>query len=463
MFISFLLSLVFARNVLALWPVPTHYTNGTSVVWISEDTDFRYMTPNLVRYLHFHSRTVLTYFLQTPTAQYTNRSMNGSLSQKVVESAIDRTINWLFGASIVPWKFHPRNSDFAPPVNATKTYIKQVEIWQTRADPGNLLKPLAGQFDESYNLSITTDGKANITAFTSIGCLRALETFTQLFYQHPKIEGGIYTPVAPVHIEDRPVFSHRGLNLDISRNFYEIADILRTIDALSWNKFNRLHLHATDAQSWPLDIPSMPNLSALGAYMTGYSYTPDDLAYIQEFGAYRGVEVIIETDMPGHTASIAWSYPELIAAYNRQPDWVTYSAEPPTGQLKLNSSAVYDFLSKLWQDLLPRVGSYSGYFHTGGDELNANVYLLDETVRSNDSKVLTPLLQKFVDFNHDAVRKAGMTPIVWEEMLLQWNLKLGSDVVVQTWVNDSSAALAVAKGHKVIAGNVDSWVSNSSF
>ena len=369
---------------------------------------------------------------------------------------------FLFDASIVPWKFFPRNSDFAPTISASRTYVKQVYIWQTQADPGNALRPLAGQFDESYNLSITTDGKATITALSSIGCLRALETFTQLFYQHPEIADGVYTPLAPVYVEDTPVFSHRGLNLDISRNYYDITDITRTIDALSWNKFNRLHLHATDAQSWTLDVPSIPELSALGAYMTGYSYTPDDLAFIQDFGAYRGVEVIIETDMPGHTASIALSHPELIAAFNIQPDWVTYSAEPPSGQLKLNSSAVYTFLSTLWQDLLPRVADYSSHYHTGGDELNANVYLLDETVRSNSSDVITPLLQKFVNFNHDAVRKAGMTPIVWEEMLLDWNLKLGSDVIVQTWQNDTSAALAVARGHKVIAGSYESWVSDFS-
>ena len=381
----------------------------------------------------------------------------------IVESAIDRTKNWIYDNSLVPWKFFPRNSDFAPSISASRTYINEIDILQTQADPGNVFKPLAGQFDESYNLSITTDGKATISALTSIGCLRGLETFSQLFYQHPQISDGIYTPLAPISIQDKPVFSHRGLNLDISRNFYDIATIYRTIDALSWNKFNRLHLHATDAQSWPIDVPSIPDLSALGAYATGYSYTPDELASIQSYGAYRGVEVFIETDMPGHTASIAYSHPELIAAFNQQPDWVTYSAEPPSGQLKLNSPAVYDFLSTLWQDLLPRVSTYSSYFHTGGDELNSNVYLLDETVNSNSSDVIQPLLQKFVDFNHDAVRKAGMTPIVWEEMLLQWNLNLGSDVIVQTWQNDTSASLAVARGHRVIAGSVDSWVYLLSF
>lgn len=87
--------------------------------------------------------------------------------------------------------------------------------------------------------------------------------------------------------------------------------------------------------------------------MKGLSYSPDDLAAIQTYSAYRGVQVIIETDVPGHTAAVGLSYPDLVAALNIQPGWANYSAEPPTGQLKLNDSAVYDFLEKLWADLLP--------------------------------------------------------------------------------------------------------------
>lgn len=102
---------------------------------------------------------------------------------------------------------------------------------------------------------------------------------------------------------------------------------------------------------------------------------------------------------------------------------------------------------------------YSTYYHTGGDELNVNAYLLDETVKSNDTKVIQPLLQKFVDYNHAKVRAAGMAPVVWEDMLLHWNLTLGEDVVVQTWQTTGAVAQSIAKGFKTIAGNTDYWIS----
>lgn len=68
---------------------------------------------------------------------------------------------------------------------------------------------------------------------------------------------------------------------------------------------------------------------------------------------------------------------------------------------------------------------------SGGDEVNLNAYLLDSTIASNDIKILRPLLQKLVNSIHAKIRKAGLAPIVWEEMALDWDLVLGDDVVVQ--------------------------------
>lgn len=356
----------------------------------------------------------------------------------------------------MPWKFHPRNSQFEPPCDS-QTLIHDVYVQQNHTESRNTSRPLAGQVDESYSLSITEDGAVLITAASSNGVLYALETFTQLFYQHSQCTSGVYTPYAPVTITDKPKFPYRGLNLDVARSYYPKADILRTIDALAWNKFNRLHLHATDSQSWPLEIPALPDLAKKGAYRQDLVYSREDVQDIQQYAVARGIEVIVEIDMPGHTASIEFSDPDLIAAFNVQPAWSTYGNEPPTGQLKLNSPAVYAFLEKLWNDLLPRVSPYSAYFHTGGDEINKQTYNLDPTVQSNLSSIIRPFLQKLVDFNHRKLRANGLTPIVWEEMLLEWNLTLGSDVIVQTWQSDDAVAQTVAQGHKALVGNYNFW------
>jgi hexosaminidase len=347
-------------------------------------------------------------------------------------------------------------SEFEPSANAQKNYIKSLVITQTGTDNTSTFKPLAGQVDESYTLNIGTDGRANITAVSSTGVLHALQTFTQLFYQH-STGAGMYTNLAPISIKDAPKFPHRGLNMDVSRNWYPTSDILRTIDALSWNKFNVLHLHMTDSQSWPIDIPALPLLSQKGAYQTGLSYSPSDIQQIQAYAVERGINIIIEFDMPGHTSSIGYAYPNLIAAFDAKP-WDVYCAEPPCGTLQLNNPDVDTFLETLFNDVLPRVEPYTAYFHTGGDEVNAEAYTLDPTLKTNDPTVIGGYIQKLVDRNHAQIRAAGLTPIVWEEMLLQWGLDLGDDVVVQTWLSDTSVAETVAKGYKALAGNYNYWV-----
>lgn len=145
-----------------------------------------------------------------------------------------------------------------------------------------------------------------------------------------------------------------------------------------------------------MEIPSLPELATKGAYGNGLWYTADDLDKILDYASARGIQAFIEIDMPGHTNSISYSHPELIAASNIQPNWPDYAAQPPSGQLKLNNKGVTDFVSTLLADVLPRTKSASNYFHAGGDEVNANVYMLDSGVKSNVPTVIQPYLQDFV-------------------------------------------------------------------
>jgi len=146
----------------------------------------------------------------------------------------------------------------------------------------------------------------------------------------------------------------------------------------------------------PLEIPSIPELASKGAYGQGLWYSAADLSEILEYASNRGIQAYIEIDMPGHTNSISYSHPELIAASNIQPNWPMYANQPPSGQLKLINSDVDEFMSRILADILPRTGGASNYFHSGGDEVNANVYALDPGVNSNVSTVIQPYLEKFV-------------------------------------------------------------------
>lgn len=464
--------------VLALWPIPKSYTHGDTILWISKNVTF-YLYEAGTRNVDYLSNQAPFLFVSNSntdtvpqnqagddlslhrryTAPFENnqhaRDATGVSGDDIIDYAIRSTWDTIFKEGFYPWKFHPRKWK-EPSLGQKARFVDHIDIRLLASDPTDVAKALAGDVDESYSLELKENGVATVAANSSIGIARGLTTFTQLFFQTSD-KKHFYTPLAPITVEDAPQFSHRGINLDVSRNFIPVADIKRQIDAAAYTKMNRLHLHATDSQSWPLEIPSLPDLARKGAYRPDLIYTTADFASLQRHAALQGIQLITEIDMPGHTSSIWYSAPELIAAYNQQPDWDTYAAEPPSGTLKLNSSAVGKFLDTLFADLMPRVAPYTGYFHTGGDEVNLNAYSLDNTVNSSDPAVLQPLMQAFVSANHDRVRKRGLTPVVWEEMLLTWNLTLGPDVVVQSWQSDEAVLQIVQSGHKALVGNYKYW------
>lgn len=190
----------------------------------------------------------------------------------------------------MPWKFHPRNSNFEPTHDDHNSVIDHVKLSLVSVEALKLMLPFHTEhINESYLLDMTSQGHVSIRASSTIGLSYGLSSFTQLFFKHSL--NGTYTVLAPVHIADAPRFAHRGLNLDISRSFYVVEHITRTLDAMAYNKMNRLHLHVTDSQAWPLEVPAMPDLARKGAYGADMIYSTKDLEEMQRSGALLGVEV----------------------------------------------------------------------------------------------------------------------------------------------------------------------------
>lgn len=452
----------------ALWPIPTTSSLGNETLWIDQTIAVSYngkpvrtlplqLTPKEGRReecfaeTRFFDQKQLSYavgYTPPPGAKFS--------SSDIVQGGVERSFSAIFQTGLNPWMLRDRKSNFEPE-SGKGTRISTLEINQTGVDDENTFKPVAGSVDESYKLTVTLEGKATLEAFSSTGLLRGLETFQQLFYLHS--DGSHYTSNAPVEIKDAPIYPHRGILLDVARHWFTIDDIKRTINALSMNKLNVLHLHITDTQSWPIEIPALPKLTEKGSYAKGMTYSPEDIAGLYEYGVHRGVQVIMEIDMPGHMG-IEEAYPGLTVAFKERPyQW--YCAQPPCGAFKLNSTDAEDFIDTLFDDLLPRINPYSAYFHTGGDEYKANNSLLDPALKTNNLTILQPMLQRFLDHAHDKLREHNLIPFVWEEMLLEWNATLGKDVVIQSWLGHAAIKEIAEGGHKVIDTSNEFYVSFS--
>lgn len=415
----------------AIWPIPISSNLGKETLFLDQTVKVTYNGQDLAY-----------------AVGYTHPKGTKFDSKSIVQGGLERAFSAIFQTGLNPWMLRERGSSFEPQAG-NGSYIKTLEIRQTGNDTQKVWNGVAGSVDESYKLSLDGD-KASISAVSAIGILHALETFQQLFYKHSDGQH-YYTASAPVEIEDAPKYPHRGILLDVSRHWFTIKDIKRTIDGLAMNKMNRLHLHITDTQSWPVEIPALPELTNKGAYSKGLTYSPDELADLHEYAVHRGVQIITEIDMPGHVG-IEQAYPGLSVAFNEKP-YTWYCAQPPCGSLKLNDTKVEEFLDTLFDDLLPRINPYSAYFHTGGDEYKANNSLIDPALKTNDLTVLQPLLQRFIDHAHKKVAEHNLVPFVWEEMPLEWNITLSKDTVVQSWLGNGAVGQIAAKGQKVIDSN----------
>ncbi|KAL2440932.1 Beta-hexosaminidase [Exophiala dermatitidis] len=473
--------------VSAIWPQPARISTGDKVLWLDPaiKATLRCDGEEFVVYDHYHGlgdtsllglanyafQSAQTLFAQfhavdkDTSSEETKHTLTEAL---IAQNAVQETLRSMRDTRFVPWKLHSRHSTFEPDATAPRHYLSSLQIQQRHCPStrGFESKPYFTG-DESYQI-IIDNGTATIRSNDTIGTLWGLQTLKQLFYAHSS-RSGSYMANAPFSVIDGPRWRYRGLSVDIARNPIQPEDLRRTIDAMARTKMNRLHIHATDSQSWPLEIPSLPDLARKGAYQPHLVWTTSSLEGIQLYGVSKGVSVFVEIDMPGHTASVAHAYPELVAAYN-QLDWSTFAAEPLSGQLKLNSSKVSAFVTDLLNDILPRTSRYTSLYHIGGDEVNRAAYLLDETVNSDDPEVLQPLLQSFIDTVVGLAVQHGLQPVVWEEMLSDWNLTLPSatvdgsvDTLIQVWRNSERIEEVLKKGHRAIFGDYHHWYLDCGF
>lgn len=156
---------------------------------------------------------------------------------------------------------------------------------------------LYGFENEAYTLDVTSAG-INISAVTSTGVIRAAQTLVQL------AEGYEGTPsLETVKIKDWPAFKLRGYTHDVGRSYIDVAELKKHIDLLSRFKVNCFHWHMTENQAWRMEIKEYPQLTQASSMtrFAGKYYTQAQCREVAAYAKERGVVIIPEIDMPGHS------------------------------------------------------------------------------------------------------------------------------------------------------------------
>ena len=177
---------------------------------------------------------------------------------------------------------------------------------------------------ERYSLAIKDDGVV-LTADGPAGVLRGLATLRQSITNVP---GGFAIP--GMAIDDAPRFVWRGVMIDVARHFMSLATLKRQIDAMELVKLNVLHLHLSDNEGFRVESRFYPKLHEVSSNQQFYLQTE-----IQELVTYaeeRGIRIVPEFDVPGHSRAILRAYPEFASGEveNRDPflQWDRRSTRP---------------------------------------------------------------------------------------------------------------------------------------
>ncbi len=305
---------------------------------------------------------------------------------------------------------------------------------------------------EAYRLHITPDTLL-VSAASPEGFLRAEQTISQLTGKRG---------IACCDIIDSPAYKWRGLMLDVSRHFFPISYLKRQIDVMAQYKFNRLHIHLTDAAGWRMEIKRYPRLTSLAAwrpqrtwkewneggnrYCTADStgayggfYTQDELRDLVKYAAERGITIVPEIEMPGHSEEVLTAYPELSCTHEpyKQSDFCP------------GSVATYDFLENVLKEVMDVFPSR--YIHVGGDEAAKKSWptcpLCQQKMKELGIDNVDGLQASLIAHMGKFLSQHGRELVGWDEVIAG---NLSENTTVMVWRGTEKAHEAIKHGYDVV-------------
>jgi hexosaminidase len=293
--------------------------------------------------------------------------------------------------------------------------------------------------DESYSLTVTPQ-LITLRAATVVGAFHGMETLLQLVQLK---EDAATIPVAS--IEDTPRFQWRGLMIDVSRHFEPVNQIERTLDGMAMVKLNVFHWHLSDDQGFRAESKIYPKLTGLGS--NDDFYTQEQMREVVAYARARGIRVVPEFDIPGHSVSWMVGYPQL--GSSKGPFHLPDVAGIHDEALDPTREATYVFLNRFIGEMTKIFPD--AYFHIGGDEVNGEVWTSNPRIArfmkrkgfEKPSQLQTYFSQRVVRI----VEKHGKKPVGWDEVLVPG---LPKNVMVQSWRGVDSLAAGARQGYRGI-------------
>ena len=343
----------------------------------------------------------------------------------------------------------------------------------------------ASELDNVYTFTATNQN-ISISGTSYPAVFYGIQTLIQLL---PTTKSA-YLQIPAVNIADYPRFDYRGMHLDVSRHFFDVAFVKQYIDYLAMHKMNYFHWHLTDDHGWRIEIKKYPKLTEIGAWRAGsivglwpgkgnenikYQslpaevkitpanaaiktdglkhggfYTQEDIKEVINYAAKRYITIIPEIEMPAHSMAALAAYPEFGTEPNNK-----YEVAQTWGMMNKynNVFAPTEKTFKFLEDVLTEVMDLfpSQYIHIGGDEASKiwwrKSVATQQMMKANNLKDENELQSYFIHRIEKFVNSKGKTIIGWNEILQGG---LAPNAVVMSWQGEKGGIEAAQQKHQAV-------------
>ena len=241
-----------------------------------------------------------------------------------------------------------------------------------------------------------------------------------------------------------------GLMLDVARQFYTVEELKGFINDVAAANGKFFHLHLSDNENFALESEILGQTaekatrSRDGVYtgpLGNNFYSKEQIRQLAQYASSRGVELVPEVDLPGHSAFIY----DLLSKSNPKLAKQAFGGD---------SQAAMKFAQDLYLEVSKQFTG-SRHFHMGGDDFTG-------AVKQNASYI------SYVNANASALKAKGFTPWIWNDGVLVSSLgKLDRAVEITYHVSGGEKASItnlIGSGYKVInyGGRTDNAVEGTA-
>ncbi len=361
---------------------------------------------------------------------------------------------------------------FEKEINLLKGNLESLMGEKFKPDPkSNMIKWINILYDgslnpEGYSLHVDTAG-ITILASTSAGAFYGIQSLKTLIPPAAWAQPQKEIQIPCVDVKDEPRFPYRAFMLDVARNFQPKSEILKVLDVMALYKLNVFHMHLTEDEGWRLEIPALPELTAIGAKRghtldtkhnlppshgsggevdnktgTGY-YTKADFIEILKYADKLHIMVVPEIESPGHARAAIKAmnsrYDRFMAEGKKTEaeHYLLYDRNDKSGYssnqywkdniIDVSLPSTYNFIETVINDIVnmyKEAGAPLKTINFGGDEVPRHVW--EKSPAYLALKETRPEIQSTADLWYyfygrvnQLVKAKGLYLSGWEEMALR--------------------------------------------